>query len=185
MTGANLIDAVASRMGMNIPTSTTLPSRVMILEWINTATIELIQKYGDFMPQLLKSASCVVPSPGTHPDLATAIKILAVKITTTSLNATFVPINEFFTNFANQKTDKPIWTFNEVGTGKSNIMVSPTGGYTVYYAAMETLWTDAAAPTLRPGIEWEPEIIKHAVAWGKMAEQDPESYALIMGKAGQ
>lgn len=185
MTGANLIDAVASRMGMGVPTATTLPSRTSILEWINTVTIDVIHDYGEFMPTLIKSGTLVLPTPGTHPDLATAIKIIAVKLTTGALNATFVPLNEFFTNVANQKIDKPVWTFNEIGTGKSNIMVSPAGGYTVYYVAFETLWTDGSAPTLRPGIEFEPEIIKRAVAWGQIHEGNYQSYAVIMGKGGQ
>jgi hypothetical protein len=183
MLGAALIDAVGSRLGMKSVLSTTTPSRVQILEWINTSAKEMAREMGELMPEIWK---VVVFASGVF-SMTDVAKIIAVQITDASgANANFSNPNEFFSIKMTTRVDKPVWTFTGVAAppGTTQTFVVSTGSAcVVHYAMVPSDFTDdAVALTVRIPVVWESELIKRASMLGYLSIGNAEALAALTRK---
>lgn len=184
MNGEDVVNAVASRLGMKTVSAVTNPTRAHILEWINIAKAEVVKRHGANMPELIKSETAAAATLTLSDEHA---GILLVYDSENNIVTEFLPPKKYYAHIKNDRDDKIVWTYAPTGgdgavpSGWIKIMISsdPTSCL-VYFTRMPDNWTDAAAePTVQVPQRYIPLVIDVATSYGLIAE-NRDQIAMVM-----
>lgn len=197
MTGQAMITAVAGRLGMSsAPTAYTNPTRVQILEWINTAKAEVAASFADDLHELDCTHFYFPLDPGTH----FLSNVLIVNFVLQHNGVVLLPHEKATARdgvvhlYGSGSRTKHLWWFDsnsETTRTGANLYINVAPVYSgagdkgkreYQYTRMPNDWTDAAStPAVCVPVRYIPAVIARASMYGFMADGRDELAVNLLG----